>query len=157
MWVIYFLLSDNKAQAGGNPARRPISGFCGSICEQSVLLGPVERQIEPGQTRRCELVGLRRAARRTRRAAGSSSSTYDGGESDICRDQQVCMTLRWREMDSNLYGAFPVKWCFSVYCQFFVRSGKWPFFIPSPTIRFAERAQMGSRDRNASKAWRLAA
>ena len=21
----------------------------------------------------------------------------------------------WREMDSNLYGAFPVKWCFSVY------------------------------------------
>src|SRR6516162_6085094 len=31
------------------------------------------------------------------------------------------LTLRWREMDSNLYGAFPVKWCFSVYCQFFVR------------------------------------
>src|SRR5690348_12877670 len=30
-------------------------------------------------------------------------------------------TLRWREVDSNLYGAFPVKWCFSVYCQFFVR------------------------------------
>jgi hypothetical protein len=25
---------------------------------------------------------------------------------------------------SNLYGAFPVKWLFSVYCQFFVRSGK---------------------------------
>ena len=24
----------------------------------------------------------------------------------------VCMTLRWRDMDSNLYGAFPVKWCF---------------------------------------------
>jgi len=34
------------------------------------------------------------------------------------------LTLRWREMDSNLYGAFPVKWCFSIYCQFFVRSGK---------------------------------
>jgi len=32
-----------------------------------------------------------------------------------------------------------------------------PFFIPSPTIRFPERAQWGSRDRNASKAWRLAA
>ena len=29
-------------------------------------------------------------------------------------------TPRWRETDSNLYGAFPVKWCFSVYCQFFV-------------------------------------
>ena len=23
------------------------------------------------------------------------------GEPDICRDQQVCMTLRWREVDSN--------------------------------------------------------
>ena len=46
-------------------------------------------------------------------------------------------------MDSNLYGAFPVKWCFSVYCRFFVRSGKLPFFIPSPTIRFPERAQWG--------------
>jgi hypothetical protein len=40
-------------------------------------------------------------------------------------------------------GLFPVKWLFSVYCQFFVRSGKGPFFIPSPTIRFAERAEWG--------------
>jgi hypothetical protein len=45
-------------------------------------------------------------------------------------------------MDSNLYGAFPVKWLFSVYCQFFVRRGG-PFFIPSPTIRFPERAEWG--------------
>src|ERR1700748_3760020 len=50
--------------------------------------------------------------------------------------------LRWREVDSNLYGAFPVKWCFSVYCQFFVRSGRWPFFIPS--LRSGSRsAQLG--------------
>src|SRR5215469_14323512 len=40
-------------------------------------------------------------------------------------------------------GLFPVKTCFSVYCQFFVRSGKGPFFIPSLTIRFPERAQWG--------------
>src|SRR5271168_4782908 len=33
-------------------------------------------------------------------------------------------TLCLRERDSNLYGVFPVKWLFSVYCQFFVRSGK---------------------------------
>src|SRR5271169_1223307 len=33
-------------------------------------------------------------------------------------------TPRWRKTDSNLYGVFPVKWLFSVYCQFFVRSGK---------------------------------
>ena len=30
-----------------------------------------------------------------------------------------------------------------------------PFFVPSPAIRFPERK--GSRDRNASTAWRLAA
>jgi len=36
----------------------------------------------------------------------------------------VYVTLRWRGLDSNLYGAFPVKWFFSVYHQFFVRSGK---------------------------------
>src|SRR6516164_4631448 len=33
-------------------------------------------------------------------------------------------TVCWRGLDSNLYGAFPVKWFFSVYHQFFVRSGK---------------------------------
>ena len=27
-------------------------------------------------------------------------------------------------MDSNLYGAFPVKQSFLVFCRFFVRSGK---------------------------------
>src|SRR6266403_2186980 len=34
------------------------------------------------------------------------------------------MTRCYRKADSNLYGVFPVKWLFSVYCQFFVRSGK---------------------------------
>ena len=43
----------------------------------------------------------------------------------------VRLTRCWSKPDSNLYGAFPVKWCFSVYCQFFVRSGRWPFFIPA--------------------------
>ena len=70
---------------------------------------------------------------------------------------EVRLTHRWREMDSNLYGAFPVKWCFSVYCQFFVRRLKGPFFIPSPTIRFLERAQWGQGSETLSKAWRLAA
>jgi hypothetical protein len=62
-------------------------------------------------------------------------------------------------MDSNLYGAFPVKWCFSVYCQFFVRRLKGPFFIPSPTIRFPERAQWGQGTETLAKlgACRLAA
>src|SRR5271156_78177 len=42
--------------------------------------------------------------------------------------------------DSNLYGAFPVKWSFLVCCSSLFGAGK-PFFIPSPTIRFAERAE----------------
>src|ERR1700737_927177 len=49
-------------------------------------------------------------------------------------------TLRWREMDSNLYGAFPVKWWFLVFAGSLFGAGK-PFFVPSPAIRFAERAE----------------
>src|ERR1700730_9250466 len=50
-------------------------------------------------------------------------------------------TLRWRKGDSNLYRAFPVKWLFWVVagCSLF-GAGK-PFFIPSPAIRFPERAE----------------
>ena len=49
-------------------------------------------------------------------------------------------TRRRREMDSNLYGAFPVKWCFWFVVGSLFGAGK-PFFIPSPAIRFAERAE----------------
>jgi hypothetical protein len=47
---------------------------------------------------------------------------------------------RWREMDSNLYGAFPVKWSFLVFAGSLFGAGT-PFFVPSPAIRFAERAE----------------
>jgi hypothetical protein len=50
------------------------------------------------------------------------------------------VTRRWREMDSNLYGAFPVKWWFLVFAGSLFGAGK-PFFVPSPAIRFAERAE----------------
>src|SRR6476660_3943113 len=43
-------------------------------------------------------------------------------------------------MDSNLYGAFPVKWWFLVFAGSSFGAGK-PFFVPSPAIRFAERAE----------------
>jgi hypothetical protein len=46
------------------------------------------------------------------------------------------MTLRWR----NLYGAFPVKWSFLVFAGSLFGAGK-PFFVPSPAIRFAQRAE----------------
>ena len=62
-------------------------------------------------------------------------------------------TLRWRGLDSNLYGAFPVKWFFSVYHQFFVRrcvQGKASMFSrrqscrgksQSPVVRIAEEME----------------
>jgi len=43
-------------------------------------------------------------------------------------------------MDSNLYGAFPVKPSFLVVVGSLFGAGK-PFFVPSPAIRFAERAE----------------
>ncbi len=43
-------------------------------------------------------------------------------------------------MDSNLYGAFPVKWSFLVFAGSLFGAGT-PFFVPSPAIRFAERAE----------------
>src|SRR5258708_40010645 len=63
------------------------------------------------------------------------------------------MTHRWREMDSNLYGAFPVKWLFWVYSQFFVRrcvqvrlacsAGDSPAGVKSqsPVVRIAEEME----------------
>src|SRR6266446_386856 len=49
-------------------------------------------------------------------------------------------TLPWRKQDSNLYGAFPVKPSFLVVVGSLFGAGK-PFFVPSPAIRFAERAE----------------
>jgi hypothetical protein len=43
-------------------------------------------------------------------------------------------------VDSNLYGAFRVKWWFLVFAGSLFGAGK-PFFVPSPAIRFAERAE----------------
>jgi hypothetical protein len=64
-------------------------------------------------------------------------------------------TPRWREMDSNLYGAFPVKWSFwfsPVLCSELESRSS------SRRLRSGSRsARKGSRDRNGSKAWRLAA
>src|SRR5271155_498375 len=66
-------------------------------------------------------------------------------------------------VDSPLEGGrFELVWgfscqvVFSVYCQFFVRSGKGR--SSSRRLRSGSRsARKGSRDRNASTAWRLAA
>src|ERR1700730_11100525 len=39
-------------------------------------------------------------------------------------------TPRWREMDSNLYGAFPVKRLFWVVLTVFCSERERPFFVP---------------------------
>jgi hypothetical protein len=56
------------------------------------------------------------------------------------RNTEVRLTYRWREMDSNLYGAFPVKSCFWFVGGSLFGAGK-PFFVPSPAMWFAERAE----------------
>ena len=48
----------NDAPAAVEPQPAAHLRLCGSTCEQSVLLGPVQRQIEFGQTRRGERDGL---------------------------------------------------------------------------------------------------
>ncbi len=50
-------------------------------------------------------------------------------------------TLRWRKQDSNLYEAFLVKRLFWVVLTVFCSERERPFFVPSPGIRFAERAE----------------
>jgi hypothetical protein len=49
-------------------------------------------------------------------------------------------TRRWREQDSNLYGLFLSSSDFGFVVGSLFGAGK-PFFVPSPAIRFAERAQ----------------
>ena len=50
-------------------------------------------------------------------------------------------TPRWSKPDSNLYGAFPVKWLFWVLLRVLCSERERPFFVPSPAIRFAECAE----------------
>ena len=42
---------------------------------------------------------------------------------------------------ADLYGAFPVKRLFWVLLTVFCSERERPFFVPSPAIRFAERAE----------------
>jgi len=71
------------------------------------------------------------------------------GARDLARDiaktepqalHGLLLTRRWRKRDSNLYGAFPVKSCFWLVAGSLFGAGK-PFFVPSPAIRSAERAE----------------
>ena len=56
--LLKFRPLQRRAARGGGRGLGQISRFAGLTCEQSVLLGPVERQIELAQTRRGEFTGL---------------------------------------------------------------------------------------------------
>jgi len=65
-------------------------------------------------------------------------------------------SARLSKPDSNLYGAFPVKWLFWVLLR--VLCSERESRSSSRRLRSGSRsARKGSRDRNASIAWRLAA
>src|SRR3984893_9283295 len=82
------------------------------------------------------------------KAVGTCSGAPGRGSADV--------NHRWREMDSNLYGAFPVKWLFWVLLR--VLCSERESRSSSRRLRSGSRsARKGSRDRNASIAWRLAA
>jgi len=53
----------------------------------------------------------------------------------------VCMTLRWREMDSNLVWGFPCQVVFFGLLPVLCSERGGAFFVPSPAIRFPERAE----------------
>jgi len=64
-----------------------------------------------------------------------------GRRDDVLPFARVKLRSRLRNRwFADLYGAFPVKEFVFGFCRFFVRSGK-PFFVPSPAIRFPERAE----------------
>ena len=54
-------------------------------------------------------------------------------------------------------GHFPVKWLFSVLCQFFGSEREGAVLHPVAYDQVPGARGMGSRDRNASKAWRRGA
>jgi hypothetical protein len=51
-------------------------------------------------------------------------------------------------MDSNLYGAFPVKRLFWVVLTVFCSERERPFFVPSPEVRFARDSCWREMDSN---------
>src|SRR6202008_2543885 len=59
---------------------------------------------------------------------------------------------------ADLYGAFPVKRLFWVAQTVFCSERERPFFVPSPAIRFAERAEgvKGPEGWTSLAVWRLA-
>src|SRR6516162_9248912 len=122
----------------------------------SVALGQATAGIRAAPPARTGPAECFPAVRRLTMFWGLSPPYPSSGEAMVVlRGTESLLTRRWREPDSNLYGAFPVKPYFWFVAGSLFGAGK-PFFVPSPAmVRGARRK--GSRDRNGSKAWWLAA
>src|SRR5437016_2828588 len=81
--------------------------------------------------------GLADEAHTRPESRGSRPAKMASGESRTLRGRKTEL----EEDGSNLYGAFPVKRLFWVVLTVFCSERERPFFVPSPAIRFAERAQ----------------
>ena len=82
-----------------------------------------------------------------------------GSRTKALPSEKIChgsrLTRRWREPDSNLYGAFPVKSYFGLLPVLCSEQESRSSFR---RLRSGSRSgRKGSRDRNGSKAWRPAA
>ena len=98
--------------------------------------------------------GLRRVTLLVPEACAMGLSSGRGPDVALLRRQPhgSLLTRRRREADSNLYGAFPCQGVFSrgwhliANCCLGFSDGSLfgagrPFFVPSPAIRFPERAE----------------
>jgi hypothetical protein len=111
-----------RLQSGLRHALEPVADWHGYVARECLGL------VEPGNVGGApeSLCG----------AASSPTSMSMQAEAPM-----VCMTHRRSGVDSNLYGAFPVKRLFWVVLTVFCSERERPFFVPLPAIRFAERAE----------------
>ena len=100
--------------------------------------------------RRClggkEIVERMLSARRLTSLLSRSSTTTKAevnGFGNRQKETKTLLTRRWREPDSNLYGAFPVKSYFWFVAGSLFGAGK-PFFVPS--LRSGSRSDDELRD-----------
>jgi Transposase, Mutator family len=122
------------------------SGFLRAVVEavlQILVEAEVEGVIGAGRHERsAERLNYRNVTATAALRPGSGRSACASPHtSTLPRASRSLPTRRWRGMDSHLYGAFPVKRLFLVLFPVLCSERERPFFVPSPAIRFVERAE----------------
>jgi SLOG cluster4 family len=114
------------AALGGLLAREGIGLVYGGAA-----IGLMGAMADAARTAGGEVIGVIPQSLVEREVAHRVSTTF--GSSDRCTSA--------RRSWPNLYGAFPVKWLFWVLLRVLCSEREGPFFVPSPAIRFPERAE----------------